>query len=118
MSFEVAFPLAYVASMAGFFAFVGRRNGFWWVVIPLLLGSGFSALLLMVRMTNSTLFTPLAIITVFSPIAVAFANRLTGYRWWPAFSVSRPLLVAWLALGALLLIGSLGLLIGLVFFSG
>lgn len=113
MSFDVALPLAYAASMAGFFAVVGRRNGVWWVVVPLLVGAGLGTALLTLGAVRSPLFTPVAIATVFSPVAVAYANRLTGYRWWPTFSISRRLLVAWLVLGGLLLIGSVAVLVSL-----
>ncbi len=117
MALEVALPLAYAASMAGFFAWAGRRNGFWWVAVPILLGAGIGTILTTLWVHNSALFTPAAIITVFSPAVVAFVNRSTGYRWWPSLSVSRGLVVAWLVVGGLLLIASIGVLAGLAFFG-
>jgi hypothetical protein len=113
MAIAFALPLAYVVATAGFFAWIGKRSGGLWTVVPLVLGALTCLLLATLWLHQSALLTPVSILAVFSPVAVAFANRSTGYRWWPSFAMNRSLVMVWLGLGGLLLLGSLGVLMGL-----
>lgn len=114
---ELTLPMAYAVSMAGLFAWLGRRNGFRWVAVPLLLGTCTSLGLFFLWKENSAFLRAVALATVAVPVVVAYANRATGYRWWPSFSASRRTLLTWLALVAVLLICSVGLLVALAVFS-